>query len=162
MNHCAGGDGPSRFDAVAALEQWIEQGKPPDTSSRRVPPIPARTRPLCPYPQMARYMEPAARTTPLISPAWRQVTNPRDRGTRSYDRASRVSVDEQGNLYLVELGKARVRKVNREGIVCTVLGSPPSPSTPQGETRASSPATTTGGGRAKIQRQPAREEITTA
>jgi len=57
MNHCSGGDGPSRFDAVAALEQWVEQGKAPErmvashVSANQVD----RTRPLCPYPQVARY-----------------------------------------------------------------------------------------------------------
>ena len=30
MNHCSGGDGPSRFDTVSALEQWVEQGKAPE------------------------------------------------------------------------------------------------------------------------------------
>jgi len=44
MNHCGGGDGPSEFDSVEALEQWVEKGKAPD-----------RTRPLCPYPQVAKY-----------------------------------------------------------------------------------------------------------
>src|SRR3954453_11156541 len=57
MNHCAGGDGPSRFDAIAALEQWVEQGKPPDhIIASSAPNQPARTRPLCPYPQTARYI----------------------------------------------------------------------------------------------------------
>ena len=58
MNHCSGGDGPSRLDAVAALEQWVEQGKAPDrivashvSAGGQVD----RTRPLCPYPQVARY-----------------------------------------------------------------------------------------------------------
>ena len=58
MNHCSGGDGPSRFDAVAALEQWVEQGNAPDrivashvSAGGQVD----RTRPLCPYPQVARY-----------------------------------------------------------------------------------------------------------
>jgi feruloyl esterase len=52
MNHCSGGDGPSRIDPVAALEQWVEQGKPPD---RLIASHPDRTRPLCPYPKVARY-----------------------------------------------------------------------------------------------------------
>jgi feruloyl esterase len=57
MSHCGGGEGPNRFDAVAALEQWVEQGQAPDrivashSSNGRVD----RTRPLCPYPQVARY-----------------------------------------------------------------------------------------------------------
>ena len=59
MNHCSGGDGPSRFDAVSALEQWVEQGKAPErmVASRRVPPnqVDRVRAPLCPYPQVARY-----------------------------------------------------------------------------------------------------------
>ena len=30
MGHCGGGEGPNQFDTVAALEQWVEQGKAPD------------------------------------------------------------------------------------------------------------------------------------
>jgi feruloyl esterase len=30
MAHCGGGDGPSQFDALAALERWVEQGHAPD------------------------------------------------------------------------------------------------------------------------------------
>jgi feruloyl esterase len=57
MAHCGGGEGPNEFDELAALEQWVENGKAPDM-------IPAshakdskvdRTRPLCPYPQVASY-----------------------------------------------------------------------------------------------------------
>jgi feruloyl esterase len=58
VNHCGGGDGPSRFDAVAAIEQWVEQGKAPDSlvASHASGGNPVdRTRPLCPYPQVARY-----------------------------------------------------------------------------------------------------------
>lgn len=57
MGHCGGGEGPNTFDMVAALEQWVEQGKAPD----RIPASHAtggkvdRTRPLCPYPQTAVY-----------------------------------------------------------------------------------------------------------
>jgi feruloyl esterase len=58
MNHCGGGDGPSRFDAVSALEQWVEQGKAPErlvathvTAGNQTD----RSRPLCPYPTVARY-----------------------------------------------------------------------------------------------------------
>ena len=58
MAHCRGGEGPNTFDAVAALEQWVEQGKAPDQivaslSSREGKVV--RTRPLCPYPQQAAY-----------------------------------------------------------------------------------------------------------
>jgi feruloyl esterase len=57
MGHCGGGDGPNTFDMLSALEQWVEQGQAPDqivalhSSSGTVD----RTRPLCPYPQVAKY-----------------------------------------------------------------------------------------------------------
>ncbi len=57
MGHCAGGDGPNNFDMVAALEQWVEQGKAPDRilASHATGGRVDRTRPLCPYPQLAMY-----------------------------------------------------------------------------------------------------------
>jgi feruloyl esterase len=57
MGHCSGGDGPDQFDAIAALEQWREYGKAPDQilASKVVEGRVTRTRPLCPYPQVARY-----------------------------------------------------------------------------------------------------------
>ncbi len=61
MNHCGGGDGPSEFDSVGVLEQWVEQDKAPDRIvAAHFPPgahaaKPDRTRPLCPYPQVAKY-----------------------------------------------------------------------------------------------------------
>ena len=30
MGHCAGGPGPDRFDALTALEQWVEEGRAPE------------------------------------------------------------------------------------------------------------------------------------
>jgi len=57
MGHCGGGEGPSVFDKVGPLERWVEQGKAPDAlpashvSDGKVD----RTRPLCPYPKVARY-----------------------------------------------------------------------------------------------------------
>jgi len=57
MAHCGGGEGPNSFDMVSALEQWVEQGKPPDrvVASHSANGIVDRTRPLCPYPQQALY-----------------------------------------------------------------------------------------------------------
>jgi feruloyl esterase len=57
MGHCAGGEGPNEFDAIAALERWVEEGKPPTqiVASHRAGGRVDRTRPLCPYPQVARY-----------------------------------------------------------------------------------------------------------
>jgi feruloyl esterase len=57
MAHCGGGDGTSSFDMLAALERWVEQKQPPDRliASRVRGGKVERTRPLCPYPQVAVY-----------------------------------------------------------------------------------------------------------
>jgi feruloyl esterase len=57
MLHCAGGAGPNTFDAVGALEQWVENGIKPASivASHMTSGVVDRTRPLCPYPQVAVY-----------------------------------------------------------------------------------------------------------
>src|SRR5262249_34485734 len=74
MQHCSGGPGPDSFgqivsgaksdpqhDLTLALEHWVEEGVAPERiiatkrhgANSEAPA--ARTRPLCPYPQVARY-----------------------------------------------------------------------------------------------------------
>lgn len=55
MQHCAGGPGPNVFDAVGALERWVEAGEAPDriVAEHRTAGVVDRTRPLCPYPEVA-------------------------------------------------------------------------------------------------------------
>ena len=70
MDHCGGGPATDQFDMLSALVAWVEQGLAPDRVVARArgagnpgganPDVPAawcptRTRPLCPYPQVARY-----------------------------------------------------------------------------------------------------------
>lgn len=57
MGPCAGGPGPNQFHALGALEQWVEKGIAPDTllATHRTDGKVDRPRPLCPYPQVARY-----------------------------------------------------------------------------------------------------------
>lgn len=58
MCHCGGGPATDDFDAFAALVRWVEQGRAPDRIEARAgagTPWPGRTRPLCAYPQVARY-----------------------------------------------------------------------------------------------------------
>jgi feruloyl esterase len=57
MGHCTGGEGPSAFDMIGALEQWVEHGKAPDriVASHSTGGVVDRTRPLCPFPQLAAY-----------------------------------------------------------------------------------------------------------
>jgi feruloyl esterase len=55
--HCAGGPGPDSFPRLAALIEWVEQGKAPDRliAARMESGKAVRTRPLCVYPQVAKY-----------------------------------------------------------------------------------------------------------
>ena len=57
MGHCGGGPGPNQFDAIGALEQWVEKGSAPDklVATHSVNGKVDRSRPLCMYPQVARY-----------------------------------------------------------------------------------------------------------
>jgi tannase/feruloyl esterase len=57
MFHCTGGIGTSTFDPVTPLIQWVEKGSAPATisASKVVDGKPIRTRPLCPYPLVAKY-----------------------------------------------------------------------------------------------------------
>jgi hypothetical protein len=73
MQHCSGGPGPNSFgqgavtggdpmhDVDAAIQRWVEQGTAPEqiiaTKYKGMSPTSgvARTRPLCKYPQVAKY-----------------------------------------------------------------------------------------------------------
>ena len=57
MAHCVGGTGPNAFDMQTALEQWLEQGIAPDAvvATHSINGVVDRSRPLCPYPQVAIY-----------------------------------------------------------------------------------------------------------
>ena len=57
MGHCGGGEGPCNFDALSALEKWVENGKAPNEiiASHLTEGHVDRTRPLCVYPRVARY-----------------------------------------------------------------------------------------------------------
>jgi len=59
MGHCGGAAGPNRFDAFSALEQWVEKGTAPEkiiaSGIRGDDRTKSITRPLCPYPQVAKY-----------------------------------------------------------------------------------------------------------
>src|SRR5579872_862102 len=57
MFHCGGGIGTGTFDMLAPLMTWVEQGTAPDriAAARVVNGKTVRTRPLCPYPQIAKY-----------------------------------------------------------------------------------------------------------
>ena len=57
MGHCNGGPGASNFDALKALDDWVTGIQVPDRiiASHMTAGKPTFTRPLCPYPQSARW-----------------------------------------------------------------------------------------------------------
>jgi tannase/feruloyl esterase len=57
MFHCGGGVGTSTFDALTPLVRWVETGSAPESilASRVAGGKVIRTRPLCPYPEVAMY-----------------------------------------------------------------------------------------------------------
>ena len=61
MYHCSGGPGANSFDTLTALDNWVENGSAPDqiTATHYNNNVQADgvafTRPLCPYPQVAKY-----------------------------------------------------------------------------------------------------------
>jgi feruloyl esterase len=57
VDHCAGGEGTFVIDGLAAIDEWVERGRAPTriVASRPLEGGKQRTRPLCPYPQVARY-----------------------------------------------------------------------------------------------------------
>jgi hypothetical protein len=61
MYHCRGGPGPDVWDRLTPLVDWVERGQAPDRIVARQIENGTVTneRPLCPYPQQARYSGPA-------------------------------------------------------------------------------------------------------
>lgn len=57
MFHCAGGPGPSDFDAMTPLIDWVEKGIAPQsiTATHQRNNEVVYTRPLCPHPQTAKF-----------------------------------------------------------------------------------------------------------
>ncbi len=53
----AGGPGPDKHDPLSAIIDWVEAGQAPDrmTARKIENGEVTRSRPLCPYPQVARY-----------------------------------------------------------------------------------------------------------
>jgi feruloyl esterase len=58
MNHCTGGPATDQYDALSAVVDWVEKRTAPDrieATAGPMSPWPGRSRPLCPYPKIARY-----------------------------------------------------------------------------------------------------------
>ena len=55
MNHCMGGQALDDFDALTAIENWVEKGEVPEKIIATGKTFPGRSRPLCSYPEIPRY-----------------------------------------------------------------------------------------------------------
>jgi feruloyl esterase len=57
MQHCSGGPGAASFDMVGPLDRWVTQGSAPESviAAKVTNGAVTRTRPLCPYPQEAKW-----------------------------------------------------------------------------------------------------------
>lgn len=55
MTHCAGGQATDQFDMLTAIQHWVEDGRAPDRVVATGRAFPGVSRPLCPYPAVARY-----------------------------------------------------------------------------------------------------------
>ncbi len=55
MCHCDGGQATDRFDMLEAIMAWAEEGRAPDRIIATGEAFPGASRPLCPYPLVARY-----------------------------------------------------------------------------------------------------------
>jgi hypothetical protein len=53
--HCAGGEGPSLLDLLTPVIDWVEKGAAPDAIVTRAARPTARSRPVYPYPSLAKY-----------------------------------------------------------------------------------------------------------
>jgi feruloyl esterase len=56
MTHCGGGQSTDRFDMLTAIQAWVEEGRAPDRIVATGAAFPGVSRPLCPYPSVARYV----------------------------------------------------------------------------------------------------------
>ena len=57
MFHCGDGPGPNVFETATPLSEWVEKGTAPQTlqAAKIADGKVVRTRPLCVYPDVARY-----------------------------------------------------------------------------------------------------------
>ncbi len=55
MGHCSGGMATDEFDPLTALVDWVERGQVPDRIVAKGKQFPGLSRPLCPWPKVARY-----------------------------------------------------------------------------------------------------------
>lgn len=67
MTHCGGGQATDRFDMLEAIQDWVEKDRAPERVIASGNAFPGVTRPLCPYPKVARYESGDARSASSFS-----------------------------------------------------------------------------------------------
>jgi feruloyl esterase len=55
MTHCGGGQSTDQFDMLTAIQDWVERGQAPDRVVATGRAFADTSRPLCPFPKVARY-----------------------------------------------------------------------------------------------------------
>jgi hypothetical protein len=55
MEHCSGGKATDQFDKLETIMAWVEEGIAPDSIEATGRAFPGVSRPICPYPLVARY-----------------------------------------------------------------------------------------------------------
>jgi feruloyl esterase len=94
MHHCQGtGPGPNRFDMITALDEWVDKGMAPTSvvASHATNGVVDRTRPLCPYPQVAKYLGRGsvdAAENFVCAPPESRVASPEQRGSSPEPRVN--------------------------------------------------------------------------
>jgi len=75
MNHCAAGPATDSFDGLGAIVDWVEKRVAPAHFAAAAGPrstyFPGRNRPLCAYPEYARYSGSGSLEDARSSRAWR-------------------------------------------------------------------------------------------
>lgn len=57
MAHCSGGRATDQFDPLEAVQEWVEHGRAPERIVATGTAFPGQSRPLCPWPKVARYAQ---------------------------------------------------------------------------------------------------------
>ena len=100
----SGSNGPDTFDSLPYLERWVERGIPPKSilAAHKTSGVVDRTRPLCPYPEVAVYKG-SGNTDEAANFVCR---DPRDRASRRRTLISRAAKRRPGILDITRLGEA--------------------------------------------------------
>ena len=122
MDHCGGGDGPNTFDSIQAIKEWVEAGKAPEqiVAMRIRDGKTERTRPLCPYPQVATYKGTGSTDDDAnfscSAPKWKHLDNQHALGVRANLEAPDEGSPSGGLAY----NAGRETPIHDAPVVCPV------------------------------------------